>query len=94
MTLKSRLAQIGHRDGPLQEPALVVQDEVFGRHDKVLRVEPLCDLNSDAKALKSSARRASIGRTSKTSVRIVIRTMFSIRQGGGKSQGGLLQFVK
>ncbi len=63
--------QIGHRDGLLQEPALVIQDEVFGRHNKQgsFASSRSVDLNSDAKALKSSARRSSIGRTSKTSVR-------------------------
>jgi hypothetical protein len=50
MTLKSRLLpaakkpQIGHRDGLLQEPALGIQDEVFSRHNKVLRFEQLCRL--------------------------------------------------
>jgi len=29
--------QIGHRDGPLQEPALIIQDEVFARHNKQRR---------------------------------------------------------
>ena len=53
--------RIGHRDGPFQEPALVIQDEVFGRHNKVLRSEPLCRLNSDAKTLKSSARARASG---------------------------------
>jgi hypothetical protein len=31
-----------------------MQDEVFSRHDKVLRFEQLVDSNGDAKALKSS----------------------------------------
>lgn len=61
--------QIRHRDGALQEPALVIEDEVFGRHNK----------DSDAKTLKTSAMSSNGGRTSKTSIRTVIPTTFSLR---------------
>ena len=53
-TGRKKTADRAPRRAP-QKPVAVIQDEVFGRHNKVLRFEQLfVDSNGDAKALKSS----------------------------------------